>query len=41
MRAVIRAVMRVVMGAVMRAEIEVNRLTVIQHGYDRENGLSS
>ena len=26
--------MRVVMIAVMRAEIEVNRLTVIRHGYD-------
>jgi len=29
-----RAVMRAVMMAVMMAEIEVNRLTVIRHGYD-------
>jgi len=39
MRAVIRAVMRAVMGAVMRAEIEVNRLMVIQHRYDNDHDL--
>ena len=36
-----RAVMRAVMGAVMRVEIEVNRLTVIRHGYDIQAAIQA